>query len=187
VVELEIRVSEGMLEVRAPGTDWHQEVANTLLVVPNLRSRGGVIHAVGTYAAAARAELAQDAATGGPVPERLHFERLQAELERAVDVTPFPDGPLDLDTTAAAIHYFSWIAWRKAQKSWRQRMAGLYGSQLIVRLIYPGWQSVPAGDRAALVQRLAGRRGREPLEFWVNGRLLMRRRRVGPSWRVADP
>ena len=187
MVELEIRVSDGMLDVRAPGTDWHQEVANTLLVVPNFRGRGGVIHAVGTHAADARAELAQDAATGGPVPKRHHLERLQAELERAVDVTPFPDGPLDLNTTEAAIQYFSWIAWRQVQKSWRQRMAGLCGRQLVVRLNYPGWQSVPAGDRAALVQRLAGRRGREPLEFWVNGRLLMRRRRVGPAWRIGDP
>jgi hypothetical protein len=182
--EVELRIRDGRIWAGVPGTEWHEELANNFLLAPSRKKAPGgepnVIYGVGEYAAAGREEVARSVAKGLPIPAGL-----AAAMEAAIDVQPFPDGPLKPGVTASALSYFVHRGWKGTTHSRRDTLEHWSSGKTRFCLDYPGWWAVPPQDREELLRMLA--RFSYISEFWVNGRLLLKRRPFRPAWRVADP
>jgi hypothetical protein len=178
--EYVIRVAGDRLTIAVPGTLWHEEIANTVLVEPSLKGPGGVIHGVGTYAADLRADLAKSEAEG-----RLPH-KARSVMGRLCDICPFPEGPLTVEVTEAALWHFAERSWSETPHRWRELLAHIWDGRMVIRLDYPGWIAVPTYDRGVLLDCIA-ERNHQIRELWVNGRMLVKRRSFRSTWKASDP
>ncbi len=177
--ELQIRVADGKLFLSVAGSTWTEELANNFVVMPTGPRQAMQINSVGEYAADIKALFHEYAAVEVPRKLRAEYDKMLPLTERAEDRCPFPDVELDLFVTGAAVRYF---AHRALTGSGRKPPVLDEFWNVVLKLDWPGWATLRASDRDAFVSDLS-KRHREIRQLWINGEVLVVRRRYRRTWR----